>query len=323
MNQEMIPGHKMNKILVITQSKLDRYQQVLEAAELPQASLFFADSLEKGASLAPNCNIWFGSPALTAPLLKEGPVPQWIQSMWAGVEPFVKPGMPTSYTLTNMRGIFNGLIAEYAVGHIFNHALNVRQHLESNQAAAWAPIWPQRVTGKTAGILGVGEIGCEVARLCKAVGMTTWGYTRSSEGCPHIDRYFHGDRLGELAEGVDYLISIMPNTPASSNLLNLEIFRRMKPTALLINAGRGTAIVDEDLLMALSAGEIAGAVLDVFREEPLPKDHPFWQESNLIITSHTAAPTLPSDAAPVFIENYQRFLAGKPLNYMIDFEKGY
>ncbi|MEM7799604.1 MAG: NAD(P)-dependent oxidoreductase, partial [Chloroflexota bacterium] len=241
----------MNEILVITRSKLDEYKRLLEAARLSDATFYFADSPTTGMSIAATCNIWFGSPSMIAPLLKEGLLPQWIQSMWAGIEPFVQPDMPTGYTLTNMRGIFNALIAEYAVGHIFSHALNYRQHLSSQSEQRWNPLWPQRVAGKRVGILGVGEIGGEVARLCRAVGLTVWGYTRTSEGCPYIDRYFHGEGLGEMAEGVDFLISIMPNTPASSNLLNRDIFKRMKSTALLINAGRGSAIVDDSLLWAL------------------------------------------------------------------------
>ena len=311
----------MNHILVISSNDLETYQDLFKNTDLSQATAHFSDGSD--AELAKRCNIWFGSPSLIAPLLAQSIVPEWIQSTWAGVEPLLQAEMPTSYTLTNMRGIFNRLIAEYAVGHIFSHELNVKSHLSSHAEKRWNPIAPRLVKGKTAGILGVGEIGGEIARLCKAVGMNVWGYTRSSTDCEAVDRYFHGDQLGECVAGADYLISIMPNTAASTNLLNKDVFTKMKPTALLINAGRGTAIVDDDLLWALRSGEIGGAVLDVFRQEPLPADNRFWDEPNLLVTSHTAAPTLPADAVQIFVENYERFAAGGPLKFVVDFARGY
>lgn len=311
----------MNNILIISDEALATFTQLIKAADLPDATIYASDGSDP--AIAEKCNIWFGSPALIAPHLQQGIVPDWVQSTWAGVEPYVRPNMPTNYKLTNMRGIFNRLIAEYAVGHIFSHELNVRKHHVSQAEQKWNPIPPRPIAGKTAGILGVGEIGGEIARLCKAIGLTVWGYTRSSEDCAAVDRYFHGDEVGQFAAGVDYLISIMPNTPASEDLLDRSVFEQMQPGALLINAGRGTAIVDDDLLWALRSGPLGGAVLDVFREEPLPADHPYWHEPNVLVTSHTAAPTIPADAVPVFVENYHRFIANKQLKFAVDFERGY
>jgi phosphoglycerate dehydrogenase-like enzyme len=224
-----------------------------------------------------------------------------------------------------MRGIFNELAAEFVVGHIFGHAQQIPTHTASNVNHQWNhAVSPLRVAGKTVGILGVGEMGNEVARLCKAVGMSVLGYTRSSEGSAHVDQYFHGqEELLQMVPMVDYLISILPNTPESSNILHRGVFVRMKATCVIINLGRGTAIVDDDLLEAIQHGTIGGAVLDVLRHEPLPEDHPFWKERNILITSHTAAKTIPREAVKVFVANYERFRHGEDLKYRIDFTRGY
>lgn len=312
-----------NRILVATDAGLDVYKAHFEAANLSDATLVFTDDPTEAAHLAPTCPIWFGSPSFLAPLLYHA-VPTWIQSTWAGVEPYLLPNMPTNYTLTNMRGVFNELAAEFAVGHVFGHAQLITTHAASNVNHQWNAVYPVRVAGKTAGILGVGEIGNEVARLCKAVGMTVFGYTRSSEGSVHVDKYFHGEEeLLKMVPLVDYLISILPNTPASSNTLHRGVFEKMKATCVIINLGRGTAIVDDDLLEAIQQGTIGGAVLDVLRHEPLPADHPFWKERNILITSHTAAKTIPEDAFKVFVANYERFRNGEDLKYQIDFARGY
>lgn len=314
----------VNKILVVTKEGLDDYKRILTETPLPNSpQLYFTDYAD--IDLALQCNIWFGSPALIAPLLKscEASPPEWVQSTWAGVEPYVVDGMPTNYVLTNMRGIFNEFIAEYAVGHMLSHALNVRHHVVSNAQQKWNPVHPKRLAGQTAGILGVGEIGSEVARLCKAMGMTVHGYTRSSEDCKYVDQYFHGDSISDMAPLVDYWVNIMPNTPSTIGILETEIFKKMKNGAVIINAGRGKAICDEDLLEALDTGQVDAAILDVFRTEPLPPEHPYWKHPKVLITSHTAAPTEPKDAVPVFIDNYERWCSGAPVQFQVVFERGY
>ena len=313
----------VHKILVISKEGLEDYKNILThyKTTLPNdPEVYFTDCVDQ--QLASQCNIWFGSPSLIAPLLKQGVIPEWVQSTWAGVEPYVVEDMPTSYQLTNMRGIFNDLIAEYAVGHMMSHALNVRLHVQTNAERNWNPVAPQRIAGKTAGILGVGEIGSQVARLCKASGMKVYGYTRSSEDCEHVDQYFHGS-LEEMAPHVDYWVNIMPNTPSTIDVLNKTIFDKMKDGAVVINAGRGKAIVDSDLLEALDSGKVNAAILDVFRQEPLPASSEYWTHPKVLVTSHTAAPTEPKDAVPVFLENYQRFCTGESLHYQVDFERRY
>ncbi|MDH3281035.1 MAG: D-2-hydroxyacid dehydrogenase, partial [Gammaproteobacteria bacterium] len=119
------------------------------------------------------------------------------------------------------------------------------------------------------------------------------------------------------------LVSVLPDTPDTTKLLDHDVFTAMKPTALLINAGRANVIDDEALIEALVSRTLAAAVLDVFRQEPLPASHPFWSTPGLIITSHTAAVTLPRDVVPIFVDNFERLCRNAPLNYLIDRDRGY
>ena len=118
-------------------------------------------------------------------------------------------------------------------------------------------------------------------------------------------------------------MSVLPDTPETDHLIDTPVLEAMPRTSLLINVGRGNVIDEQALIRALENGEIGGAVLDVFQEEPLPESHPFWETPNTIITSHTAAMSTPALVAPVFIDNYRRFFEGIPLNHVVNFSKGY
>ena len=160
----------------------------------------------------------------------------------------------------------------------------------------------------------------------KHFGMRVHGYTRSSRSSPDVDRYFHGpgsDAKAAFASGVDYLVAVVPDTPETVGIIDRAMIDGLPSHALLINAGRGRSLDETALIDALTAGRLAGAVLDVFAQEPLPVDHRFWRTPNLFITSHTAAPTVIAEAVRVFLDNYRRLAAGQPLLYQVDFERGY
>ena len=177
--------------------------------------------------------------------------------------------------------------------------------------------------GKTIGLLGVGSIGAEVAITAKFFGMNVCGYTLGSEASKHVDEYYHGNELLEFADGLDYLVSILPNTKDTRKIINADLLNALPSHAIVINVGRGTAVDESALIEALNQNKIAGAVLDVFEKEPLPKDHPFWTTPNLLMTFHTSAPSLPEDITNLFIENYELFKEGQPLMYQVNFERGY
>jgi phosphoglycerate dehydrogenase-like enzyme len=184
---------------------------------------------------------------------------------------------------------------------------------------------PQPLTGKTLGILGLGVIGGEVARMSKAFGMKVIGTKRRLEAIANVDEVLPPERTDEVLARSDYLLLLLPATPATDNFINAGRLAKMKPTAWLINFGRGHIIKDDDLIAAVKAKTIAGAVLDVFRQEPLPSSDPFWGTENIVVLPHIGGPHPQRDrfVAKLFVENLTRFLDGQPLKEVVDRAAGY
>lgn len=301
--------------LVILSKDAQEYYSILESENLPNLSISEEPSQET--------EIVFGAPTLIRDAMSSLPNLRWAQASWAGVEPLLDPSLRRDYTLTNARGVFGGLMSEFVFGYLLAHERNIFQRAEAQKNKIWDTSLTGQLRGKTIGLLGVGSIGAEVARTAKFFGMTVRGYTRRSETSAQVDKYYHRGDLLEFASGLDYLVSILPNTKETRKIVDANVLNSLPSHAVFINVGRGSAVDEPALLKALQESKIAGAVLDVFEQEPLPKDHPFWETPNLIITFHTSAPSLPEDIARVFIENYRLYLEGKPLKYVVDFEKGY
>ena len=240
-----------------------------------------------------------------------------------GVDTLLQPGLRRDYLLTNVRGIFGPWMAEYVMGYAIMHERLGWQRYRAQQEQRWEPALPGTLRGRTLGILGVGSIGAAIARAARFFGMRTLGYTVRSEESEHIDQYYHAGELLALAQQADYLVAALPSTAASRHLIDAAVLRAMRRHAVLMNVGRGSAVDEDALVQALREGWIAGAVLDVFQQEPLPPEHPLWTLPNVIITSHTAALSFPEEVAPIFVDNYRRYVAGEPLEYRVDFERGY
>ena len=324
----------MHKLLILAQDK-NKYRALIEEARLV--------NLEFATQPAEDVDIVLGEPKLIKAALGSLPALSWVQSIWAGIEPLVDPASRRDYTLTNARGVFGRLMSEYVIGYLLAHERKIFQKLEAQRNNHWDGTDTGTLRGKTIGLLGVGSIGAEIARTAKFFGMNVRGYTRGSETSKDVDTYYHplestlesdsllsGAKtqqqtasLQSFARGLDYLVSILPNTADTHKVVNADLLNTLPSHALFINVGRGAALDESALIEALNQNKIAGAVLDVFEQEPLPKDHPFWTTPNLLMTFHTAAPSLPEDITKLFIENCKLFNEGKPLKYQVDFEKGY
>ena len=171
--------------------------------------------------------------------------------------------------------------------------------------------------------MGTGGIGTAIALAAKPFGLEVIGLNsdgRAVEGFTAC--YASADRVA-FAEGLDYLVSVLPQTSQTDNLIDHEILTRLNPGAIVINAGRGNAVVEADLIASLNAGHLRAAVLDVFREEPLPPDDPLWSTPGVHITSHTAGPTPDEAVAEVFEHNLKLYLAGEPLTDAVAAGRGY
>jgi phosphoglycerate dehydrogenase-like enzyme len=301
--------------LVILSKQAEAYRHLVEAAKLPNLDILTFPS--------PDCELVFGEPNLIRDNLRALPALKWAQATWAGVEPLLDPTLRHDYILTNARGVFGPLMSEFVFGYLLLHERKILQRLEAQKQSRWDPTLTGTLRGKTIGLLGVGSIGAHLASTARHFGMTVHGYTRASETSKLVDKYFHGADLLEFASGLDYMVSILPNTSETRKLVSAELLSQLPSHAIFVNVGRGSAVDQAALIQALETDKLAGAVLDVFEQEPLSAQHPFWHTKNLFITSHTSAPSFPKDIAEIFVENYKLFIDGKSLKYQVDFEKGY
>jgi phosphoglycerate dehydrogenase-like enzyme len=303
----------MPNILILSRDA-DEYRRLIAAAQLPQ--LEFTSDPEQS-------EIAIGEPKLIRDALPSLPRLKWAQAIYAGVEPLVEPSQRRDYVLTNARGVFGELMSEYVFGYLLFHEKKILERIEAQQSMQWQRQESGVLRGKTIGLLGVGSIGAHLAETAKHFGMRVRGYTRGSETSAQIDSYYHGNDLLRFAEGLDYLISILPRTEDTNQLVDARLLETLPSHTVFINVGRGNAVDEPALVRALNEGKLAAAVLDVFEQEPLPAGHPFWTTPNLFMTFHTSAISYPEDITKLFIENYQRYIEGKPLKYVVDFEKGY
>ena len=177
--------------------------------------------------------------------------------------------------------------------------------------------------GKTIGIMGTGSIGAHIARTAAAFDMQVLGLSRSGTPVPGFTNVFEVARIDEFLESCHYLVSTLPQTPDTDNLLDSKAFERLPDGAYFVNVGRSNVVDDGALIAALNSGKMAGAVLDVFDEEPLPADSPLWDTPNLKVTAHISAISHPLLIVPIFVDNYQRYLDDRPLNFVVDLEAGY
>jgi phosphoglycerate dehydrogenase-like enzyme len=252
---------------------------------------------------------------------------RWVHIASAGVDPLMFPQFIDSpVVLTNSRGIFDRPIAEYVLGLILVFAKDIRETLDLQRHRTWRHRDTERIDGQTALVVGTGPIGRQIGRLLSAAGMKVAGVGRTARsGDPDLgDIYAPGDLLSLLAEA-DFVVVAAPLTEQSRGMFDAAAFARMKPSARLINVGRGPVVVEKDLAQALQDKQIAGAALDVFSEEPLPREHPLWAVPNLIISPHMSGDFVGwLDAlVELFVENFGRWTAGDKLLNVVDKNLGY
>jgi phosphoglycerate dehydrogenase-like enzyme len=309
--------------LLILSRRAREYHDLVSAASLPDLDITSTTDPADAAASAADFDLAFGEPSLLCRIVPAMTSLRWVQATWAGVEPLLDPSLRRDYILTNARGVFGSLMSEYVFAYVLAHERRLLERYRSQLDRKWDATPPGTLRGKTMGLLGVGTIGAALARTAKHFGMRVKGYTRRSEESRDVDAYYHGDELAALAADLDYLVSVMPATTLTRHIVNAGFLHALPPRAVFVNPGRGGVVDEEALAAALQEGRLAGAVLDVFQQEPLPADHVFWRTPNLLMTSHTAALSVPEDIAPVFIDNYRRLLRGEPLKHGVDFDQGY
>lgn len=261
---------------------------------------------------------------------------EWIHCLGAGVDEVLEgyhllieaDPSRTGIPVTNTRNPYPDRIAEYVAGFILAETLQLPRLLEARRQRRWDPsLVPGRLQGRVVGIAGVGTIGSRVAEVLHHLGARVMGWKRNPwppEPFPALEQRLVG-RAGfdTLLQVSDFLVITLPRTSETLGLVGYAELCRMKPTARLINVGRGGIVDETALLRALQEGRIGGAVLDVFATEPLPPDHPLWEVPQVTITPHISGHTVPKEALPELVENVGRFLRGEVLQNQVDVGLGY
>ena len=259
-------------------------------------------------------------------LLPAMPKLRWAQAMTAGVEQWLAlKDLPPNLALTCARGTHEESMPENIIGALLYVAKPFGTAVENQKLKKWVQAPAQPLTGKTLGILGVGAIGAHVARIAVTLGIRVIGTRRRPEPVANVSQVLPAERTKEVLAQSDFVLLLLPATPQTDNFIDAERLRMMKPGAWLLNFGRGHTIKDEDLVAAVQEKRIAGAILDVFRQEPLPAEHPFWTTEGIIVLPHIGGPHPQRDkfVAHLFVDNLKRFLDGQPLKEIVDRKAGY
>ncbi len=259
-------------------------------------------------------------------VLKRAPKLRWVSLMIAGVERFLDADMiKNGVVITNASGLAAVPIAEWLMMIMLMFARQMPRYYKNKEEIKWERYPSAVLSGKTVGIIGLGAIGSETARRAQAFGMKVVGCRRSQRRARYCDAMVPRERLPELLHESDFVIIAVPWTPETSGMLGEKEFAAMKPSAYILNIGRGDIIKETELIKALENKQIAGAGLDVFSQEPLPLTSPLWKMPNVIMTPHIAGSMeeYVEQACDMFVKNLKRFVAGKRLFNVVDKKRGY
>jgi phosphoglycerate dehydrogenase-like enzyme len=292
---------------------------------LPELDIVVAESADEAARAIGEADAAFGT--IPDALLKDARRLRWLQAPQAAPPAgyYSSALIAHPVVVTNFREIYNDHIGAHIMAFVLAFARGFHHYFPRQVRREWRREPDDsgviHLPDATALIVGVGGIGGEAARLAAAFGMHVMGVdARRREAPPGVLKLDGPDALDSLLPLADFVILTVPHTPATEGFMNRARFQRMKRTAFFINIGRGMTTRLDDLVAALREGEIAGAGLDVFEQEPLPADHPLWTMPGVLITPHTAGhgPFLDDRRLEVLLDNCRRFLVGEPLRNVVD-----
>lgn len=295
------------------------------ASAAPELSVVVAESADDAARAVGDAEAAFGT--MPDPLLREARRLRWLQAPQAAPPAgYYTPALIAHpAVVTNFREIYNDHISAHIMAFVLAFARGLHYYIPRQLAREWRrePLDTGviHLPDATALIVGVGGIGAETARLAASFGMHVMGVdARRTDAPPGVLKLDGPDALDSLLPLADFVILTVPHTPATEGFMNRARFQRMKRGAFFINIGRGMTTRLDDLVAALRAGDIAGAALDVFEEEPLPAGHPLWTTPNVLITPHSAGfgPHLDERRFAILLDNARRFVAGQPLRNVVD-----
>ncbi len=281
-----------------------------------------ASTADEAGELIGDTEILYGW-KVPSSIYRQAKVLRWIQVMGAGIERFLVPEIPPHVLVTRISGVFGPWMAEYTLAWCLRVTQRMELFEQQQRDRRWAPVDPLLLRGTTLCIVGLGEIGRHIARLARRAGMRTIGVTRGGKQSPDAERTYRPHAIKKALAHADWVVLTVPLSDETRGLIGESELAAMKPSAWLINIARGPVVDEKALIAALRAGTIGGAVLDVFDEEPLPPDHPLWALENVAITPHIAGPSLAAEITPIFNDNLRRYVAGRPLRFLVNRRRGY
>jgi phosphoglycerate dehydrogenase-like enzyme len=253
------------------------------------------------------------SPPMADHVVRDAPRLKWIQALGTGVDNIIDlPSLGKEVLVTNVRGIHGAPVSEATIAYMLSLARDLPRASVAHDKGQWER-WPAALlAGKTVGILGVGLIAEYLAPICKALHMTVIGISGSPREAKGFDRMAHRDDFVKVVPELDFLVALAPLTAETRGIVGAKVFAAMKPTAYLVNVARGGVVDEPALIAALESGEIAGAALDVFAQEPLPASSPLWRTKNVTIFSHLGGYSQGYEdrAMPTIAGNMAKFLSG-------------
>lgn len=314
-------------LVVLGKNAEDRPPHLDEVTERVELRLTGPDGLREAVDGAHALFLWdFFSPAVQDVWAHCQDL-EWIHVAAAGVDSLLFEELRASaVSVTNARGTFDRPIAEFVLASVLAHAKLVHESYRLQLQHEWRHRETRSLVGARALVIGTGGIGRAIARLLTAVGMEVRGAGRTArEGDPDFGTVVDSAALSREVGWCDHLVNAAPLTPATTGLIDAAVLRAMQPTAHLVNVGRGATVVQDDLARALADGVIAGASLDVFEEEPLPVDSPLWDAPGCVISAHMSGDVVGwrDTLARQFVANAERWLAGEPLENVVDKQLGY
>ncbi|WED21697.1 D-2-hydroxyacid dehydrogenase [Vibrio sp. JC009] len=303
-----------NKLRILTQSD-STYLQLLKKAALPDLEITDNNA---------EADIVLAEPPMLSKCLDEFTELSWAQSTFAGVDALMSPGLRQDYDLTNVKGIFGQQISEYVLGYCIEHFRHFNLYRQQQEQKVWQPHTYSTLADKRLFILGTGAIGNYLAKAASAFNLHTVGINRT--GIPPKESAFnevvHFEQLQARLAEADILVSTLPGTPETEGVFNQAFFADCRE-ALFFNVGRGSAVDTPALLEALEQNKISHAFLDVFINEPISQQCPYWHNPKVTVTPHIAAYSFPEQVFEIFTENYLRWRDGFQLQNRVDFDKGY
>jgi len=265
--------------------------------------------------------VWRPEPGFLASL----PNLKLILSLGAGVDHLLgDPRLPLHLPILRLVDPhMTDAMSEYVVLQVLRLHRRDLDYRNQQGAGVWRELDQQNAGQRRVGILGLGELGQDAAKKLKALGFDVAGWSRSEKAVEGVRSYAGAAGLAPLLGRSEIIVCLLPLTAETEGILNKRTLALLPKGAALVNAARGAHLVEEDLLAALASGQISAAVLNVFREEPLPVDHPFWHHPRVVVTPHIAAFTNPATASPIILDNIRRFEEGRPLLNRVDPARGY